>query len=83
VIHSEALRQDVKEPALRKQIVSGQQPAPADDIIITAVRNMALHDATTVQLEVAQKQIRQLETQLEDLRKYIQEGGYQQEELPL
>ena len=82
VIHAEAVRQDVKEATLRKELATGHKPSPADDLIITAVKNMALRDTATQNLEEAEKQIRKLEAELADLRKYIQETAIERQGSP-
>ncbi|MCW5976486.1 MAG: hypothetical protein KIT09_00340 [Bryobacteraceae bacterium] len=80
VISAEAYRRDVSAPTLRKQVATGDRAAAADQLIVTAVRNMALKDKTAAELAEAQQQIRRLEKRLAQMEQLMLEGMSPQDE---
>ncbi len=70
-IHSEARKLDVDPRALQRQFTSGDESARPAEIILDALKNMAVKDTKTQDLEEAQRRVRVLESEVEELQKRL------------
>jgi len=70
-IYSEASKLDEDPRALRKRFASGDESARPAELILDALRNMAAKDTRSQELEKAQRRIRILESQLDELQQRL------------
>jgi hypothetical protein len=70
-ILSEASKLDEDPRTLRKRFASADQSVRPAEIILNALRNMAANDAKSQELEKAQRKIRILESQVDELQQRL------------
>jgi hypothetical protein len=71
VIRSQAEKRGISEEVMKRKFLSGDETVRPGEVIVSAVREMALRDKTGKELLEAERKIRKLEHEVTELREAL------------